>query len=147
MVYTFSTAVPHTAIGLLLLPLFARLGIVDTFPATVAAMAVVSTPIGIGTLATLFSTSTILQGSPSMTILRPSFREPSLAGLITTMLCRPCSTTRRCNLYILVIKINVYPRFRSIIPPLPALLPCLCPIVRTFNSKAGLHNLYIVKRV
>ncbi len=52
---TFSTAVPHTAIGLLLLPLFARLGIVDTFPAVVAAMVIVSTPIGIGTLATLFS--------------------------------------------------------------------------------------------
>jgi len=52
---TFSTAVPHTAIGLLLLPLFARIGIVDTFPAVVAAMVVVSTPIGVGTLATLFS--------------------------------------------------------------------------------------------
>jgi len=55
MEYTFSTAVLHTAISLLLLPLFARLGIVDTFPAIVEAMAVVSTLIGIGTLATLFS--------------------------------------------------------------------------------------------
>jgi hypothetical protein len=52
---TFSTAVPHTAVGLLLLPLFARLGVVDTFPAVVAAMSVVSTPIGVGTLSTLFS--------------------------------------------------------------------------------------------
>ncbi|MEM1949670.1 MAG: ABC transporter permease subunit [Nitrososphaerota archaeon] len=52
---TFSTAIPHTAVGLLLLPLFSRLGIVDTAIAVVISMMVVSLPIGVGSLASVFS--------------------------------------------------------------------------------------------
>ncbi len=52
---TFSTAIPHTAVGLLLLPLFARLGLVDTAPAVVISMVVVSLPVGVGTLSSVFS--------------------------------------------------------------------------------------------
>lgn len=52
---TFSTAIPHTAVGLLLLPLISSLGIVDTAPAVIISMIVVSTPIGVGTLSSVFS--------------------------------------------------------------------------------------------
>lgn len=54
---TFSTAIPHTAVGLLLLPLFTRAGIVDTAPAVVVSMVVVSLPIGIGTLVATFTST------------------------------------------------------------------------------------------
>ncbi|MEM3096072.1 MAG: hypothetical protein QW756_02920 [Nitrososphaerota archaeon] len=54
---TFSTAIPHTSIGLLLLPLFTRLGMVDTAPAVIISMMVVSLPIGVGSLASVFAVS------------------------------------------------------------------------------------------
>ncbi|MEM2973475.1 MAG: ABC transporter permease subunit [Candidatus Caldarchaeum sp.] len=54
---TFSTAIPHTALGLLLLPLFTRLGFIDTAPAIIISMIVVSLPIGIGVLTSTFSSA------------------------------------------------------------------------------------------
>lgn len=54
---TFSTAIPHTAVGLLLLPLFSRLGMVDTAPAVIISMIVVSLPIGVGSLTSVFAVS------------------------------------------------------------------------------------------
>ncbi|MDW8063278.1 MAG: hypothetical protein RMI43_03825 [Candidatus Caldarchaeum sp.] len=56
-VLTFSTAIPHTAIGLLLLPLFTRFGIVDTAPAIIVAMIIVSLPIGTGSLISAFAST------------------------------------------------------------------------------------------
>ncbi|MCS6769316.1 MAG: hypothetical protein NZ570_02630 [Candidatus Caldarchaeum sp.] len=54
---TFSAAIPHTAIGLLLLPLFTRLGIVDTAPAIIISMMVVSLPVGVGALIATFTSA------------------------------------------------------------------------------------------
>jgi len=53
----FTTAIPHTAIGLLLLPFFTVLGLVDTAQAVVLTMAAVSLPLGVGSLASAFSAS------------------------------------------------------------------------------------------
>lgn len=54
---TFTTAVPHTAVGLLLLPIFSRLGLVDTVFAVVFSMLFVSLPIGVGSMASIFSSA------------------------------------------------------------------------------------------
>ncbi|MEM0348770.1 MAG: hypothetical protein QXE96_00405 [Candidatus Caldarchaeum sp.] len=47
----FATAIPHTAIGLMVLPLFLALNIVDTWPAVVVTMMIVSLPLGVGSVA------------------------------------------------------------------------------------------------
>lgn len=52
---TFSTAIPHTAIGALLLPLFKELGIIDTGIAIIIAMLIVSLPLATATLRTAYS--------------------------------------------------------------------------------------------
>jgi ABC-type sulfate transport system permease component len=53
----FTTAIPHTAIGLLFLPLFTVLNLVDTAPAVVLTMTAVSIPLGVGSFASGFSAS------------------------------------------------------------------------------------------
>jgi len=51
---SFSTAVPHTALGVMLLPLVRALGIIDTAPAVVLAMFTVSLPLATATLRSAF---------------------------------------------------------------------------------------------
>ena len=53
----FATAIPHTAIGLMLLPLFSALKIVDTWLAVIIAMMVVSLPLGVGSMASSLSSA------------------------------------------------------------------------------------------
>jgi len=53
----FTTAIPHTAIGLLLLPLFTALNLVDTSMAVVLTMSAVSLPLGVSTISSGFSTA------------------------------------------------------------------------------------------
>ncbi|MEM0337706.1 MAG: hypothetical protein QXN23_07030 [Candidatus Caldarchaeum sp.] len=47
----FATAIPHTAIGLMVLPLFLALNIVDTWLAVIITMMIVSLPLGVGSVA------------------------------------------------------------------------------------------------
>lgn len=47
---TYTTAIPHTAVGVLLLPAFRTLGILDTWMAIVVAMWIVSTPLALATI-------------------------------------------------------------------------------------------------
>jgi ABC-type sulfate transport system permease component len=54
---TFSTAIPHTALGLLLLPLYSSIGLVDTSLAIITSMMIVCLPIGVGAMTSMFSAS------------------------------------------------------------------------------------------
>lgn len=89
----FSTAIPHTAIGILLSPLIYGLRIADTGVAIIVGMVIVSTPIAMGVLRTSFSSQgTELQeylramGVNGRTILWIYFRSSPVGILVASLL-------------------------------------------------------------